>query len=148
MTSCALDPTGFNPGLGPQSFNSGYTPPPPPPPLPSFIPDATSPANVFAQMKSGALISSTPSSSSSNVSPADVFASMKSGTFASGMEAAGPQPSGKWLFRMISGCNLNYILDKYDALRPSRKFCYIHLSILANLSQPSQYNPLGGVIKE
>ncbi|RDB22766.1 Actin cytoskeleton-regulatory complex protein SLA1 [Hypsizygus marmoreus] len=44
--------TGFNPNFGQSPFNSASSPPPPIPPLPSNT-NNTSPANIFAQMKSG-----------------------------------------------------------------------------------------------
>lgn len=47
----ALDPTGFNPGFGQSPYGGGITSPPPAP-APAPVPN-TSPANVFAQMKSG-----------------------------------------------------------------------------------------------
>ncbi|OBZ76080.1 hypothetical protein A0H81_03823 [Grifola frondosa] len=48
------NPTGFNPGFGHLPMNSGFSSPAPAPPVPSAPPVTnTSPANVFAQMKSG-----------------------------------------------------------------------------------------------
>ncbi|KAF8165375.1 hypothetical protein B0H34DRAFT_793770 [Crassisporium funariophilum] len=47
--------TGFNPGLPPSMYgntHNGFTPPPPPP-VPQIPVNNNSPANVFAQMKSG-----------------------------------------------------------------------------------------------
>ena len=46
------DPTGFNPGMGMGNFNNGMSSPPPLPQQQSPQKD-TSPANIFAQMKSG-----------------------------------------------------------------------------------------------
>jgi hypothetical protein len=63
-----VDPTGYNPGFGQSPFNNQASPPPIPP-LPSSVSNNTSPANIFAQMKSG--------------------------TFASGSEN-GPQPQGNY----------------------------------------------------
>lgn len=51
------DPTGFNSGFGQSPFNNPASPPPVPP-LPSSPPNTTSPANIFAQMKSGTFASS------------------------------------------------------------------------------------------
>jgi hypothetical protein len=62
------NPTGYNPGFGQSPFNNQASPPPIPP-LPSSVSNNTSPANIFAQMKSG--------------------------TFASGSEN-GPQPQEKY----------------------------------------------------
>ncbi|GBE79439.1 hypothetical protein SCP_0206380 [Sparassis crispa] len=45
------NPTGFNPGFGQLPFSNGVSSPPPAPPASSVA--STSPANVFAQMKSG-----------------------------------------------------------------------------------------------
>ncbi|KAF5387639.1 hypothetical protein D9615_000383 [Tricholomella constricta] len=51
--------TGFNPNFGQSPFNNSISPPLPVPPLPSSLPSSpsvtnnTSPANIFAQMKSG-----------------------------------------------------------------------------------------------
>jgi len=64
FTPVQSNPTGFNPGFG--QFNG--VSPPPVPPLPS----------------------------SNNVSPANIFAQMKSGTFASGNENTNPQSSDKY----------------------------------------------------
>lgn len=68
-TNLFVDPTGFNPGFGQSPFGN----PSSPPPMPPF-----------------------PSSASNNTSPANIFAQMKSGTFASGNENE-PQPQG-WCF--------------------------------------------------
>jgi hypothetical protein len=50
------DPTGFNHGFGQSPFNNPASTPPIPP-LPSSAPNNTSPANIFAQMKSGTFAS-------------------------------------------------------------------------------------------
>ncbi|KAF9259485.1 hypothetical protein L218DRAFT_963517 [Marasmius fiardii PR-910] len=66
--SLMSNPTGFNSGFGQSPFNT-ISSPPPVPPLPSSMPNNhtdTSPANIFAQMKSGTFASdnsSTPQSS-------------------------------------------------------------------------------------
>jgi actin cytoskeleton-regulatory complex protein SLA1 len=70
----AADPTGFNTGFGQSPFNRLASPPPVPP---------------------------LPSSTSNNISPANIFAQMKSGTFASGNEH-GPQPQGKYTLSNIT----------------------------------------------
>jgi hypothetical protein len=108
--------------------------------------DSTSPANVFAQMKSGAPTISIPSSPPDNTSPANVFAQMKSGTFATGNEASNPQLAGPYstcsYFATCSPC----AKDKYDALRANRKpirdmlwYCLTHKPFLALAMQPTGY---------
>ena len=80
------EPTGFNPSPSPQFLDNGMASPS----ISSSISDATSPANIFAQMKTGALLPPAANSPSSNVSPANVFAQMKAGR----MDIANPPPPG------------------------------------------------------
>jgi hypothetical protein len=76
------DPTGFNPGFGQSLFNNGLPSLSPAPPL------------------------STPASS--NTSPATIFAQMKSGTFASETDGTSPQPSGELKYSPFPNNCLNF----------------------------------------
>lgn len=67
------DPTGFNPGFGQSPFNNPMSPPP-------SLPPPSAPSN------------------NNNTSPANIFAQMKSGTFASENDALHPQPAGMLSF--------------------------------------------------
>ncbi|KAJ3975506.1 hypothetical protein EV361DRAFT_888267 [Lentinula raphanica] len=76
--SVMTNPTGFNPTMG-SNFNGGMSSPPPVPPLPSSVSNNnTSPANVFAQMKSGTFANDNESS----IPPASQY------------DALRPQPTG------------------------------------------------------
>lgn len=66
-----LEFTGFNPNYSQSPFNNGMSPPPVPP-LPT-------------------------SNNSNNTSPANIFAQMKSGTFAADQNGSNSQPSGAFL---------------------------------------------------
>jgi hypothetical protein len=114
------------------------------PPLPSLAPsmaDSTSPANVFAQMKFGAPSISIPSSPPNNTSPANVFAQMKSGTFETGNEASNPQLAGQYSKCLCPATRSPCAKDKYDALRPNRKFMRDMLAVLSDpLSTSSSCN--------
>jgi len=55
FSTVQINPTGFNPGFGQSPFNTSVSPPPVPPLPPA---SNTSPANIFAQMKSGTFATS------------------------------------------------------------------------------------------
>lgn len=66
------------------------------------------------------LAQSNPSSSNQTTSPANIFAQMKSGTFATENDHTAPQQSGKFARRSIPQV-FDYRTAKYDALRVNRK---------------------------
>ena len=90
--------TGFNPNVGPLGSNNFSLPPVPP--LPISVPN---------------------SNSNNNTSPANVFAQMKSGTFAN-EDHSQPQSAGSLAQFPATYFWPADLADKYDSLRPARKY--------------------------
>jgi hypothetical protein len=126
--AAAADPTGFSP-FGQSPFNNVVSTPP----VPSLSLSRTS-----------------NNSASSTTSPANVFAQMKSGTFASGNEQSEPQQAGGYLY--IASLRFVFILStgKYDALRVNRESypCVLRATPVDRYDQLNQqgglHRPLDG----